>query len=180
MHQAKALLDLRGDSAVVIGWLTGRFRCKDVPTLRRVAAMQGMLHEAWGTSGLVPAELGGQWARHVLREGNRAADSWAPLAVEKRTDKFVNRTLELDVAAPPWRLQASFDGGKKKVHAGSGFVVEIIDAQERSQVLCAGCRHYTNITAMEAELRACEMLIRIVVKIGACQSLAYLRRVTSD
>eukprot|EP00974_Lingulodinium_polyedra_P089001 8628219-Lingulodinium_polyedra.AAC.1 len=70
-----ALVDIKGEHELVIGWINGVKRVQNASFVPVVVDVMTRLHREYSSGRLAPAAVGAPWARRVYREANTLADS---------------------------------------------------------------------------------------------------------
>ena len=145
-----------------------------------------MLREAQETlwqalcRGARPPQVGQCMVHHEFRENNKAADAMASRAVAERRSLRVGLPQALPWQPDwPWRLSAAFDGGRRGVHAGCGWVIWIQAPDRQSTLLqdfcCLGGR-----TVPEAELHGCRLVLGELRTLLQCRHWAQVLEVCGE
>ena len=76
------LLEVIGDSELVIQWINGQARCdENLQHLEKLVWIIENLHRAWAHGLIQPRLPHLPWCRHVFRELNKEADAMVTLAL---------------------------------------------------------------------------------------------------
>jgi len=159
-----ASVDFVGDSAVVIQWLNAACRINSAYYRARVRTIVDQLSHAWQQCHAWPAELGGQWWRHTLREGNADADEMATEGM-LRQRSFLEANLQdfRPSRVQLTRLVASFDGGRRGKLAAAGWHIKGRDQDGTWRTLLRGSHFCPGASAMDAELTGAELVLKHVL-----------------
>ena len=126
--RSRTLLEIRGDSENAIGWLNGERICVSMEILSMLACSQQTLSELWTNGFSMPMQLGANWAYHVVRERNQAADKICNEVMDASRD--VGRFYVCnDFFGETPKLRLEFDGGQRceVAMAASAFVLSFWD-----------------------------------------------------
>ena len=158
----RALLDLKGDSQVVVSWLNGTAKVISNHYRAKVLDAMDRLAERVFSGEALPAQQGGDWFRHVYREANTKADEVATATLE--AGSFLARNAGRDIPTPiagPLRWRGSFDGGRRGRRASAAAVVEIATCQGWKVWKTVG-RPFTDITSTGAEVQVASLLSELI------------------
>lgn len=156
-HQPTSLLDIFGDSQILVDWFNGTSWCKRHGYRDRIVAIQRRTYQWWSDRKALPAERGHSWLRHTLREGNRLADSLATRTLVRKASwqtRSPGRPSRLDRI----KLRASWDVGRRDGHAAGAYAIEARAYNQEWFCLIGGGTYLETGTALQAELAGLELL----------------------
>lgn len=158
------LLDVKGDSSLVVRWCNGTMRCVSRALLTKVACVQQNLYEAHSTGQVRTARAGGDWVRHVLREHNKLADEHANVTMNRRADVVETTPLRM-IPRPDGHLylRCSFDGGRRSATvAAAAYAIEVWDGRAWKVWRKVG-KWIPGVSAIMSEMTAIEMFSGFLV-----------------
>ena len=164
--KSQDVVQIRGDSQVVINWLNGAAIITGREEESRASTLQEVLHHLWITAKAIPWDYAGDWAKHVYREDNGRADALANQAMD---GKKINRWHLWDRRLEgSQRFRMSFDGGyrRRTQKSGAGWLIELWE-NDRWQIIHEGNLVLDVSDSLQTELAALENGMRALVKILA-------------
>ena len=97
------LAHLVGDNSTVIGWINGEMMCTKPVFQEIVGQAHNNLHDAHQLWQAHPSLKGTPWTHLLIREGNKAADSAAGRAIERKVSSvriFAHHVLPITLNPP--------------------------------------------------------------------------------
>ena len=130
-----------GDSALVINWLNGLWRCKHRLYDARLALLHGFLETMGAEFGVMPRAGDADFGRHIYRELNGEADALAG----RHAFTYVEHTSQCDFVC----FRFFFDGSCAGTGSGGGWTL-----YGAADVLCDDEAEWTRIASLSFALRA--------------------------
>ena len=177
-------VDLFGDNSAVIGWLNGSWQCKSRGFQKLVSKAQNHLHDLYYSGKGLPAEKGGDWFRHTLREGNSQADALCNEVMETKGTIARSTRIDPDEIRYPLLVHGSFDGGKKGAKSAAAFCIHVLvgkgDETPRFIPLIEYAQFAVNASVASMELLGATMLAQQISQFRLANNASELIRSAID